>query len=55
MISSIAFIGILFTPADIINGPHWIFGFIGYPSILIMGVCYSIVLISSDKFTKILA
>ncbi len=55
IISSIAFIGVLFTPADILSGPHWIFVFIGYPSTLIMGICYSIVLILSDKFNKIFA
>jgi hypothetical protein len=52
IISSIAFIGVLCTPADILNGPHWIFVFLGYPSVLIMGICYSVVLILSDKFTK---
>ena len=33
IISSIAIIGIIFSPADILNGPHWIFVYIGYPSI----------------------
>ncbi len=55
IISSIALIGVLFTPADILNGPHWIFVFIGYPSILVMGICYSTVLLLSDKFTKAFA
>ncbi len=55
IISSIAFIGILFTPADLLNGPHWFFVFIGYPSILVMGIFYSIVLILNDRFSKIFA
>jgi len=55
IISSIAFIGILFTPADLLNGPHWVFVFIGYPSILLMGIFYSIALILSDRFSKIFA
>ena len=52
IISSIAIIGILFTPADILNGPHWIFVYIGYPSIFLMGVFYSITLFISDKFSR---
>jgi hypothetical protein len=52
--SSVAFIGILFTPADILNEAHWVFVFIGYPSILIMGVCYSVTIILSDKFNKMI-
>lgn len=52
VLSSIAIIGIIFTPADILNVPHWIFVYIGYPSIFLMGVSYSITLFLSDKFSK---
>ncbi len=52
IISSIAFVGILFTPADILNSVHWIFVFIGYPSLLIMGIFYSITLYLSAQFSK---
>ncbi|MFX1569903.1 MAG: hypothetical protein ACFFCV_16235 [Promethearchaeota archaeon] len=51
-ISSIAIIGILFTPADILNGPHWIFVYIGYPSIFLMGIFYSATLFISNKFSR---
>ena len=53
IISSIALIGIIFTPADILNGPHWIFVYIGYPSIFLMGLFYSITLFITDKFSRI--
>ncbi|MFW9829793.1 MAG: hypothetical protein ACFFEY_19625 [Candidatus Thorarchaeota archaeon] len=52
IISSIAFVGILFTPSDILNTIHWIFVFIGYPSLLIMGIFYSITLYFSNQFSK---
>jgi hypothetical protein len=55
IISSIAFIGVLCTPADILNGPHWIFVFIAYPSVFIMGFSYSVVLFINDKFTRTFA
>ncbi|MFX1389011.1 MAG: hypothetical protein ACFE9Z_02995 [Promethearchaeota archaeon] len=52
IISSIAFIGILFTPADVFYIVHWIFVYVGYPSILLMGIGYSISLFKSGKFSK---
>jgi hypothetical protein len=52
ILSSIAIIGIIFTPADIFYVPHWIFVFIGYPSIFLMGLFYTIILFLSDKFSK---
>jgi hypothetical protein len=52
IISSIAIIGIIFTPADILYGPHWMFVFIGYPSIFFMGVGYMITLHINDKIQK---
>jgi hypothetical protein len=55
ILSSIAIIGIIFTPADILYGPHWIFVFIAYPSIFFMGVAYSITLYLQDKVQKSLS
>ncbi len=52
VLSSIAIIGIIFAPADILNVPHWIFVYIGYPSLFLMGFFYSITLFLSDKFSK---
>ncbi|MFX1401969.1 MAG: hypothetical protein ACFE8V_12080 [Promethearchaeota archaeon] len=52
ILSCIATIGIIFTPADIANTAHWIFVFIGYPSLFLMGVFYSIALILNDKIPK---
>ncbi|MFX0001157.1 MAG: hypothetical protein ACFE9Q_10435 [Candidatus Hodarchaeota archaeon] len=52
VLSSIAIIGIIFTPADIFYVPHWIFVFIGYPSIFLMGLFYSITLFLSNYFSK---
>lgn len=52
ILSSIAIIGIVFTPADIANLPHWVFVFIAYPSVFLMGTLYSVALIKSDKFSK---
>ena len=55
IISSLAVIGIIFTPADILNVPHWIFVYIGYPSIFLMGLFYSVTLFKSTKFSRIFA
>ncbi len=52
VLSSIAIIGIIFTPADIFYVHHWIFVYIGYPSLFLMGISYSITLFLSDKFSK---
>ena len=48
----IAIIGIIFTPADILYIGHWIFVYIGYPSILLLGISYSILLFISKKFPR---
>ena len=45
-------IGIIFTPVDIAYTAHWIFVFIGYPSIFLMGAFYSLAVLLSDKFSK---
>ena len=52
ILASVAIIGIIFTPADILNTPHWIFVYIGYPSLFLMGITYSITLFLSEKFTR---
>lgn len=52
ILTSIAFIGILFTPADVLNTLHWFFAYIIYSSTLFMGIFYSITLFFSDNFTK---
>ena len=52
ILSSIAIIGIIFTPADILYIGHWIFVYIGYPSILLLGISYSILLFISKKFPR---
>ena len=52
ILSSIAIIGIIFTPADILYVGHWIFVYIGYPSILLMGISYSVLLFLNGNFNK---
>jgi hypothetical protein len=55
ILSSIAIIGIIFTPADILYVGHWIFVYIGYPSLLFLGISNSIILFLNKKFTRIFA
>ena len=50
MIAAIGLIGIAFTPADILGGPHMISVFIGYSSLLYLAIIYSITLYRSNKF-----
>lgn len=52
VIAAICLIGIAFTPADILIGPHMIFVYIGYISLFIVGVTYSITLYKSEKLTR---
>lgn len=49
MIAAIGLIGIAFTPADILGGPHIIFVYIGYIALLHLGIIYSITLFKSEK------
>jgi len=53
ILSSIAFIGIIFTPADILHTEHWIFVYIGYPSILLMDIAFAILLIRDERVSKL--
>ena len=50
--SSIALIGVVFTPADLFYVPHMIFAILAYVAILFMGIAYTIVLYRSEKFSK---
>ncbi|MHA1488293.1 MAG: hypothetical protein ACTSRI_01405 [Promethearchaeota archaeon] len=52
MISSISFIGVIFTPADIFQELHNIFAYIGYVAILFMGVAYMIAIFLDEKFSN---
>jgi len=52
VIAAICLIGIAFTPADILGGPHIIFVYLGYSSLLYLGVLYSITLYKSDKLPR---
>jgi len=49
VIAAICLIGIGFTPADILGGPHIIFVYIGYSALLYIGVIYSITLFKSER------
>jgi len=49
VIAAICMIGIGFTPADILGGPHIIFVYIGYSALLYLGIIYSITLFKSER------
>jgi len=51
-ISSICFIGVIFTPADILRPPHMIFAYIAYACIFFMSVAYTISLFLQEKMPK---
>jgi hypothetical protein len=53
IISSIGFIGVVFTPADLLYAPHMFFAILAYVAILFMGIAYTIVLYRSEKFSNI--
>jgi len=50
IIASISLIGIVFTPADILLGPHMVFVYIRYSSMIFMGISYSITLYLNKEF-----
>jgi hypothetical protein len=52
VISSICFIGAVFTPADFLRPPHMIFAYIAYVCIFFMGAGYSLALYISKRFPK---
>jgi hypothetical protein len=51
-ISSVCFIGVIFTPADILRPPHMIFAYIAYACIFFMAVAYTIALLLQEKMPK---
>ncbi|TFF87788.1 MAG: hypothetical protein EU550_02590 [Promethearchaeota archaeon] len=53
IISSICFIGVVFTPADLLRPPHMIFANLAYASIFFMGVGYTIALYLSDLLPQV--
>lgn len=55
VIAAICLIGIAYTPADILGLLHIIFVYIGYSSLLYLGVIYSITLFKSKRFSRIFA
>jgi hypothetical protein len=52
IIAGICLIGISLTPDDILNAPHMYFVYIGYSSILLIGIFYTIALYLNKKFPK---
>ena len=52
IVASISLVGIAFTPADILNGPHMIFVYIRYSSVFAMGVLFSIVMYMNKEFPR---
>ena len=52
VISSIGFIGVIPTPADILYIPHMVFAFVAYVAIFSTMFFYSIILYRSEKFSK---
>ena len=55
IIAAISLVGIAFTPDDILDGPHMLFVYIGYTSLVLAGIFYSIVFIRNEKIPKIYA
>ena len=53
IIAAISLIGIAFTPDDILDGPHMIFVYIGYTSLVLVGIFYSIAFYRNEKIPKI--
>ncbi len=55
VIFSLAYIGIAFTPADILYTPHMLFVLIGYICAFVMSVCYTIAFFKNKEFSNIYA
>jgi hypothetical membrane protein len=51
-ITTTGWIGIIFTPADIANGPHWLFAYVMYIALFFSGVFYTISLFVNPKMHK---
>lgn len=52
IISSIGHIGVVFTPVDLLFGPHYLFAFIAYLGMLFTMILYSMTLKRSERFSK---
>jgi len=52
IISSIGFIGVVPTPADILYAPHMLFAILAYAAIFFTMLLYTIALYRSEKFSK---
>jgi len=50
LLSSIGFVGVVLTPADLLRPPHMIIAIIAYACIFFMGVFYSLSIFKSEKF-----
>ena len=55
VIFSLSYIGIAFTPADILYTPHMIFVLIGYICAFVMSVCFTIAFFKNKKFSNVYA
>jgi hypothetical membrane protein len=55
VLSGICLMGIAFTPDDILDGPHMIFVYIGYTSLVLTGLFYSITFYRNDNIPRIYA
>ena len=53
IVTGMCLIGIAFTPADVLGAPHMFFVYIGYTSILLVGILYTIALYWNQNFPKI--
>ena len=54
-IAAIGWIGIIFTPADIANGPHWLFAYVIYIALFFSSALYTISLFLNQKISKVYA
>jgi len=52
IIFSLSYIGIAFTPADVLYMPHMIFVLIGYICAFVMSVCYTIAFFKNKEFSN---
>jgi len=55
IIFSLSYIGLAFTPADVLYMPHTIFVLIGYICAFVMSVCFTIAFIKNKEFSNIYA
>ena len=55
VIFSLSYIGIAFTPADVLFTPHMIFVFLGYICAFVMSICFTIAFFKNKEFSNIYA